>query len=712
MPTWLGINDSAAKSILPLLFATHAIYQDRESRLAVQKCLSTIVARGTESNTVAALVKALRQESQKPGIAASSSFVLLEWCSLLMQQLAGTEKWDQFGNELLLCIAHSLEHCLQAKSKKSLAHSAIVVTRRGLRKLFGNPQTAGKLLQEAVKLLATKSSQPTARNAPLLGVISGVSSRINKLKPAMEPLKPQFYEFYTREVIGSRTAVTEHVASGLRDFFHDYATIQEIEKDIVPALEKGLLRAPEVILTSVLRPFVKSLPPSFDLSDILSKRLLKPLLSSIKSSNSLIRDGASAAFQDIVPRCQNTKALDTLVDEILLPLKSGKLASADHRALHSQMLQSIPLSKSSAEKILTGIAAIAAKEGNETALAAETSVFAAAGVYTLATSAEIPKGALDVLVKGLSEKKSASRRYWILRTGQMLQASCDQESNPGSVLFMEAVIPKLVDNFNEVAVNAATSVQNGLIVGAYILAALTPQLEQRLSSLSAGKSLQKVSVSRETVAPGAKHSFLLSHRIYGKITSEEDLHWLRLSLSALSTTLDEKTDKPGCLVWSEAFIHLIAARNIPSKIQQESAKALFHTYIKNPRLISSIIIDALWQLLAYSKTKDKEQNLGEERLIHVLRSICPETSSEIKVDIDSKVLEDQACALLVVGGPRLVPKSSWISLCLRMGIDPGSLAQNYHGALLQEIQRRASDNEVSQAGKCTSKLLAPLTFLF
>lgn len=692
----LAIDRRLIPDLLHLLFGTHAFYHDRESRLATQKCLAIIVTHGIESDTLGPLVKTLRLEGQKHGIAPSNAFVLLEWCGLLMHHLAASPLWDEFGADILLAHADVLEKCLQPASRKSLASSAVGATRRAFRKLFLPVELQKKNLTDAVRVLTTKSTQPTAKNALMLGVVAGVSSRQASLKPILETQKSRYYEFYIREVIGSRTAVPDHVASGLADFFSDFAALDDVEKELIPPIEKGLLRAPEVILSGVLKPLVLSFPADFDLSGLLSAKLLKPLLSNIKSSNANIRSGALSSFRAIVTRCHDLEAMSSVVDEIANPLKAGKLTSPEHRILHAEMLETCPLSAQSSERVTTALAMTASKEGNEAALAAETSTLAHASVLVLGQGGELPKLVLDIIIKGLGDKKPASRRLWLLCVGAVFLAADVAAPKPALVSLAEAVTPKLVDNFNEVIANPATAVQNGSVVGAYILTVLVPTLLQLFPGSSAGSILTKASVTKNALSVNAKQSFLLNHRVYTKLSGEQDLRWLSLALSSVMKTLDRKSDQEVVLAWSDAIIYLITASAVPSKVQQETAKAVSLLYAKDTSLVGDFVIDGLWNFLAPSESKDRDSKVDSANLIHVLRAICVEPAelNEMGGTMSTEAMEKQACRLLVLSRSELIPRSSWIGLCLRMGLDPGDLARRHENTLLKEVGHRASFDQL------------------
>ena len=687
-----ALDNASIARLTQLLFGTYAFYADRQSRLSVQKCLVALISAGVDSKTIAPLITALRKESQKHGIAPTNAFVLVEWCSLFMQHLDAS-LWDQFASDIILTDADALDKCHQPTSRKSVAHSAIIVTRRGFRKLFSSPESSEKRLSSSVDILATKGAQSTPRNAVLLGVIAGVSARKDHLRPILDTLKPKYYDFFTREIIGSRVAVPEHAVLGLGDFFASFATPEEFSKELVPALEKGLLRAPEVILGGVVTPLVRALPDSFDLSKVLEQNLLKPLLSNAKSTNAAIRAGALDAFRALVQRSNDTASLEKVVNEIASPLKAGKLASPDHRILHAQMLESTPLSTSSAEQIATAAATIAAKEGNEGALASETSALANAVAFLLAQDSEVPKSVLESITKGLAEKKIPSRKCWLLRVGSILQSLAEAQSvSPGMVAFVEAVVPKLVTTFTEVTANAASAAQSGLVVGAYILTAVSPHIHRLLPGSTAESCLTKASVTKQSLSLDPKSSFLLSHRIYSKVTANEDLGWFARALSSVFQSLEQNGDKQVALAWSEAFIHLIIAHSVPATIQQETSKLLSDLYVHNPRSVSTCIVNGLWDHLERVGSSENEQSSNAQNLIQVVKSICltPTDIEKSGQSITKEDLESQANSLLVLARPELIPRASWIDLCLRMELDPGNLVTKYQDELMNEIEVRTS----------------------
>lgn len=689
-----ALDRASTASLLEVLFWTHAFYNDRPSRQAVQRCLASIVRSG-DVTMIDGLVLKIRQEVQKSGIAISSAFVLAEWCCLLMQNLAGTLLWDKFGNDIILANADALEKCLQPTAKSGLPHPALVLARRGLRKLVSIPDSRAKTLEGAVEILTAKGSQATAKNAVLLGVIAGVCSRNEDAKPLLWRLKSSFFTFYAREIVGSRTPIPEHIAGGLSDFFASFVTPEDLEKEVFPSLEKGLLRAPEVVL-GLISPLIHSLPEDFDLSKSLSGRLLKPLLSNIKSSNAAIRTGAVSAFKEIVTGCRDFGALEQVADEILGPLKTGKLGSADHRVLHSEMLISLPPSTVIASKVTGALPAVIAKESNEAALTAETLALNTSIINLLPSDADVPKAAIDSYVKGMADKKLAFRRIWIVRAGEVLHTFNDDEELPPSLVkFAEAVFPQLLETFNEVISNSLVASQNGLVTGALVVCSVGSLLH-RTGSASLEALAKKFPVQKHSLVLDPKPSFLLNPRIYGKFQTDDDFKWLYRALSSLAPAVVSLGNAAVQSAWAEAYIYLLTSSHVSPAMHRDSANSLSDVYARSGGAVVEFIINGLWHWLESLSSGEKESaailaKSDTSTLYSVLKAICltpMDYSARAGADPAKERLEAQMCSLLVLARPELIPRAKWIELCLNVGLDPGDLARKYEDRLIDEVVAR------------------------
>ncbi|KAI1126637.1 armadillo-type protein [Nemania abortiva] len=687
------LDTPATAVLLRLLFDTHSFYTDRPSRRAAQTCLASVIAANPDPKLLASFVSAVRQEAQRPTIAPSNAFVLVEWCALLLRGLVNTPLWDALGLEILHANAAALETCLQPTTRPSVGHSALVLTRRGLRAAFWHGGFREKTVKDTIDALTAKGTQPTARNAAMLGVVAGVCSRHAQAKEILITQRPSYYAFFVRELVGSRTAVPKHLIIGLRDFFSDFVTREDLEKDIIPPVEKGLLRAPEVAL-DILANLLTLLPiDHFDLSAALDARLLKPLLSSVKSSNPSIRESVLVAFRRAATRSSEPKAIAHIVDEILGPLKSGKLASADQRVLHADMLHALSLSGSDATKIATSLAPVAAKEGNEAALNAELSILSQAVILLAQDDAEVPKPTLDAFVKGLGDKKIPARRLWILRCGDvLLSVANNSETLPtNAVKFAEAIATPMIDNWIEITKNPAAAAQSGLITGAYVLAVLASQVLSRMESSTIQTKLKKADITKESLSLEPKSAFLLNHRVYSRLSADDDCTWFLRSLQAVHAEISNATGIVHA-AWAQAFIYLVSATAITPHIRKASCEAIAQLYAQNPSFVSAAMIGGLWQWVESSDENEKDSIAAcakfETSHLHlVVRSMTPNDVDlgDLSTQRNKELVERQMCELLILARKELMPRCNWIDLCLKVGVDPGALARKHEQKLIDQL---------------------------
>ncbi|KAI0437982.1 armadillo-type protein [Xylaria telfairii] len=704
------LDARATVHLLRLLFDTHRFYTDRPSRRAAQTCLASVIAANPDPDRLASFVADIRREAQKPTIAPSNAFVLVEWCALLLRGFVNTPLWDPFGLDIVHANAAALETCLQPTTRPSVAQSALVLTRRGLRAAFWHRALRGNTIQDVVQALTAKGSQPTARNAAMLGVVAGVCSRHVQAREILAAQKPGYFAFFVRELVGSRTAISRHLVTSLRDFFSDFVTLDDLEKDVIPPVEKGLLRAPEVVL-DILVNLLTLLPrDGMDLSSILGTHLLKPLLSNVKSSNPSIRESVLAVFTEAAARTGDTKTIGHIVDEIAGPLKSGKLASADQRVLHANMLQVLSFSSADATKIATSLAPVVAKEGNEAALAAELSVLSQAAIRLIRDDAEVPKSAVDAFVKGMGDKKIPARRLWILRCGDILLSMANGEKplSAHASKFAEAITTPMLDNWAEVIKNPVAAAQSGLITGTYVLAALATPILSRIESSAVQTKLKKADIVKESLSLDQKSAFLLNHRVYCRLSANDDYTWFLRALQALYPAVSGATELTQT-TWSQAFIYLVSATSIPPDVRKASCEAIAKLYARDPGFVSMAIIGGLWQWVKSSDKNEKDSiaasaKFQNSHLYLVLRSITlsDEDLEQLGLQRSQNLIEKQMCALLILARKDLVPRCSWIDLCLKVGVDPEALVRKYEHQLIDQLVEMTQFDQNSSTVKAAA----------
>ncbi|CZR59752.1 probable translation activator GCN1 [Phialocephala subalpina] len=690
--------------LLQLLFNTYPFYRDRPSRRAVEECLRLAFRSGCAPPALADFIKTLYAESLKPGIASSNAFVLVEWCSALLQELTGTDYWDIWGLQVLECHARVLELCVGESPRSNVKSSALLITWRGLRKAFSRPDTRKQVIEAAIQKLCSKGSQPSTKNAVMLGAIAGTCARkpdrskgsagSPSMKECFENKKSEYYAFYIREVIGSRTPVPNYISSALGDFFEAFATKEDIEKEIVPALEKALLRAPEIVLNDLVTPLFHSLSDTIDLTKILKNNLLKALLSNIKSTNAAIRQGALSAFRAAAIKCHDVDGIAKIAEEIITPLKTGKLPSADLRAHHAEMLALLPVSEASATKISSAIAIVVGKEANEAALTSETSALLHCVSWGVQNGLDLDKHVIDAFTKGVSDKKAAIKRLWTMRLGELFWVTKGDEVLQARLSKLaEAAIPALMDTWQEATSNPLAAAQSGLVTSAFVLTAIAHTMFARLSNAKVDVALKNAQITKQALVMEPKPSFLLNQRIYGKLTSEDDFNWF---LRALVATSDDiiaiNPSSPAAVAWSQAIIFCICSSTVKPNVRKEASEVLSSIYLRNPLAVSRVLVSGLWRWRDSVESGDKDSaavfaKTENNNIHHVVRSIClsPAEIDERNAKVEMSVRMEQMTLLLVLSRPELLPRVSWIQLCLKVEVDPGNLARESGDALVQQI---------------------------
>ncbi|KAI9811171.1 MAG: translational activator of GCN4 [Pycnora praestabilis] len=689
-----GVTDTQLPDVLQLLFDTYPFYNDRPSRQAVQRCLRTIFSLPAH-NDLSVFIQALIEESGKPGIAPTNAFVLVEWCSLVLVQIsARKELWEQWGLNVMLAEAQVLELCQGSGVRDSVKTSALVVTRRGLRRLVTKEAVGEDAVRTVVARLTAKAAAPTAKNAVFLGVVAGVCSRIPKGKEIVCSLKKDYYDFYVREVIGSKIVVPRHIANGLYDFFIAFTTKQELQNQIIPPVEKALLRAPEVVLNDLISPLILSLPTGIDLSDILQGNLLKPLLANIKSTNAAIRHGSLSTFETITLRCYNENNLETVADEILNPLKTSKISVVDQRVFHAQMLSAIPSSAALARKIPLGLQAVTIKEPNEAAVGAQTAAIAKHMAFGLSSGIEVDKSVTETFKNGLGDKRAPMRRIWAIRIGDLLwNLDTSKLKGADTVFFVETMITKLLDAWKEVVASPLPTAQVGSVTAAYIFTSLALSKLMDVCSQKFQVLLKQSNIRGQGLTFEPKPSFLLSHRIYTKLSAEEDLIWAVRALAAVSNGLS-KDDVMSAIgdAWAQGFLYLISASSIPPEVRREATLLLSAAYIQQPAHIAKVLLNGLWQWRRRIEHGEKDTaamaaKSGTSRLFLAVRSISLPLNEAEKLGgkVNSDVLANQLIEMLVLCRSELLPHVDWIEICLRAGADPGALAQAHPTKCLGQV---------------------------
>ena len=623
------------------------------------------------------------------------------------------QQWERYGGALITALSQLVELVCALETRSGIRQSTFVVTRRALRKVFKTRGVGEQAIKSIVVQLAAKSTFGY-KSSVLLGIVAGVCAR---LRPAadrgknrisalpediLKSLKDHYYSFWVREVIGSKTLVPHHIATSFYDFFSSFTTLEDLQKEIVPALEKALLRAPEVVLNDLISPLVTPLPSEIDLSDVLANRLVKPLLSNIKSTNSDIRNGAVSAFSILLERSRDDVLLEKILSEILNPLTASKILSADQRALYARILASVPPGQSRSRSICDGIANSVSKEPNEIAAAAQANAMICHLTFLLVHTSEKVDMPINAIVKGLSDKKASIQKLWALKCGDILwQIKESTAENVSGVQIIECVLPKLLEMFTEVISNPISATQFGLIVAGYVVTSLQQLFTDRVEKANLKALWQKSKVFSQALAYDTKPSFLLNSRIYSRLSLEDDFRWLVRALGECSSqvcTLDPESAVANA--WAQAYFYSITASAVTANIRKEATEHLSTAYQRNPTPMVKVVVGGLWTWYRNVELEVKDSaafaaQTGMTKTSLIIRAISLQQKELDKPlqSISKEVLESQLIYMLALFRPEIIPGITWIDLCLRLGQDPGDLATQRSHECIDRVNSILASND-------------------
>lgn len=690
----LGADGARYLAILEILFDTYPLYVDSRSRQAVEQCLSTIACSPEAHDSVAGFVERVEREASRPSIAPANAFVLVRWSSRLLQDAAlGRSLWQSSGTKLVLAMTNALNTLFGYEPKDSTISTAEQVSRRAFRTLFVS-SLGEDAVAECVAVLTAKSNSPTPKHAVTLGIIAGVCKRLPGTHAALEARKKAFFEFYLREILGSRVLLPSYIATSLQDFFASFVTIDDLSKELVPAMEKALLRAPEIVLNDLIAPAFAALPSQMDISALLASNFLKPLLSNVKSTNASVKNGACRTFATIATHCHTDTLVDKVADEMLTPLKTNKVTAADQRVLYAQMLSALNPTPALVMGVPKALITVASKEANEAAASAEISCITRFVGHGLQRDIATEKSIQEAFAKGVLEKRLPMRRLWTLRLAEMIWCLDNDVLKRDAVVgLLDPCIGGLIDIVNDAIANPTMALQNGQIAASCAAISLCLAKLPTISALQHSALIKKANLPGKLLALEPKPSLLLNARIFTKLSAEEELIWFARALANSFPLLRNAEYSPAIqLAWAEPVLYIMCGSGLPPRARTEITNDVRTIYARDPSSVSKILIDGIWKRCEDVETQRNESAAraskdGRGELYKAVRAICLDRSSqeELGISVERHILEQQMTRLLVLCQPQLLPRTSWIELCLRSELDPGTLAADFSDACFESV---------------------------
>lgn len=268
-----------------------------------------------------------------------------------------------------------------------------------------------------------------------------------------------------------------------------------------------------------------------------------------------MRINATGFFKVLIAKDVGGANVSLALTDILALPKTGKTSGPEHRLTLYAMLATIPSSTDASGTIVQTVPQLLVKETNDAAVGMLASIMTTNLTYMLKANMQVPADITTMISKEMSNPKPVIRRAFVSITGLALW-NVDTLDTDAALTFSTGVTSALEANLKTVTANPLTAAI-GPLEGYVALSLLMGPLAKTgkfstlvlfgrccIPCLSLPGNIVTRNTSIEVLAgTQAKPSFLISDKIYQKLTDAEEEIWLlraaNLSLFRMKNELDQ-----------------------------------------------------------------------------------------------------------------------------------------------------------------------------
>ncbi|OAV93029.1 hypothetical protein PTTG_02828 [Puccinia triticina 1-1 BBBD Race 1] len=730
--------------LLKVLFQTIPRYDDTDSRKAVISVLIALIEKSDEissdspsfglRNTV---IKWISQEASKSCgkshsggcSAASTRLALLVWTAALLENsfshLASQSSQDSSSITILVNALGNLLDSMQdpKDNRPAFQKSGTVIVRRTIR---NNQKEIPRLFE-----ILTCSTSPSV-NASLLGVVIDVSLRLRVGKEPVKgardgvgvgyavTFKSRILDWWIAQILGSRSLLPPWTTSAFRDFSQQILTQDDFTETVIAPATKFLLRSPEVALPALTQFISMS---TLRLPGEVSITFLPAIMSSSKSSNPETRKSSLALFETVFGH-EDSDVLLKVVEEISLPIKTGKTSSPEHRATLLNALASLKPKTSFSPSLIKLCCDLLGKETNENALISVSATIQRHLKFLIDSGLEIESAAVQAMCKSMQDPKPLIRKtvcsaiglsFWRpsrhdpqVTDGQDRQASTYTPMQPQIYPSLLAPLAKALEaNLKNASTNPLASA-GGPLEGYIAVALCGSSLLRHHTVIQTMWKNNPVLCSLAVGTP--KPSFLFLDRIYRKATaSPDESMWLSRALDSILEKFKSELARDPVFrnLFAQAVLFL-CLECLSHETRKLISELTCEWFKRDPQLVCQFLMEGLRtqaikstthdlfnspvlgarlrSLLAslFKNTKDMSEDVRRELLVEsfvtshhqVVGKLHPFTihsGHDLDADLESPLSTDDS-------------SSFWISLVRAAALDPEEVTSSNFKRLTQHIQ--------------------------
>ncbi|QLQ79607.1 hypothetical protein HG537_0C02540 [Torulaspora globosa] len=429
------LETSQLSYISVALLNTFTRYQDSKSKSLVVKILSSIVTLDNRflSNYIDFI---LEQVEKSPGSRALVDYLnLLEWHDAFLQiigqdnqefkeyigRLLRVQAFATYGAESVLDTRETTKkaHSERNQHRRRVRQSILQSTSKALVSLFAlnNAEERFDLILN-ILLRDNKNSLPVSGIILLMGALTQASLQLLSSKPAIHNLLKEKYADEYCSFIGKEVVLAKDPPSVfsleicLKPFLNEFVDENKLKLQILPNLEKAILRTPLFGLNFSTELYSGVDAQQIDLLHFfVSSKLMPQCFSSLKSAKEEVKNASLSSMLTLLSNIKKAQTQEDdllrLVDEISKNIKSNM--NAEYKTIASDIIFAIPTySKKVSLKILALLTTYIPKEANEVSLNHMLCAF-----FLHYFSLEESDPAFNkIITVGFAEKKQNLRKLW------------------------------------------------------------------------------------------------------------------------------------------------------------------------------------------------------------------------------------------------------------------------------------------------------------
>lgn len=407
-------STQAATALLPELFLTTQQRSDRSIRtLCLQigrKCIRSDLV---EACRIILDLLESHELLTKRNLDPVRSLLALQWVLLLLNEIDAEHACFQ---RIVTAEAVLLYCCTSSYAKPSIRRSAIHRVKHQLHTALEEQQPNKAVRIDAYLRILCDDPRSSVIAAPLLKLVLQ-SEGLKSIDGASKRL----IEFYLRCFVGTKTLVERTLCKDISIILEQAVDLGQLETSLLPAINRALLRAPEIIASPIAVQFILDVVPnSTEATSMLAKELTKPLLGALKSSHESTRSAGSRALRVLLNRA--SKHSDAALNGTFDAYINDRLGTEQRLAVVECLVETPLTSKQAKGKIAPLIAAIKKESSVDIKIALIKMLYNAIEGVLVAES-QLDDISIQIICSGLQDSKAALRNTWTTGLYSMLTRS-------------------------------------------------------------------------------------------------------------------------------------------------------------------------------------------------------------------------------------------------------------------------------------------------